>query len=150
MVGDCVPFYFCPRSVMLYMINQANNSQLGYKGGQSQIIHLEADLRKTVAWASANSLKWAFTLSNAGSFYFESRNSISELNSVDWSAVNARQWQMVMEKKQAEFLIENQFPWSLIERVGIMQDVAFGQRVGAILTQSAHRPTFNYMPDWYY
>ena len=21
-VGDCVPFYFCPRSVMLYLINQ--------------------------------------------------------------------------------------------------------------------------------
>ena len=24
-VGDCVPFYFCPRSVMLYVISQANH-----------------------------------------------------------------------------------------------------------------------------
>ena len=23
-VGDCVPFYFCPRSVMLYMISRGN------------------------------------------------------------------------------------------------------------------------------
>jgi hypothetical protein len=24
-VGDCVPFYFCPRSIMLYLIYQANH-----------------------------------------------------------------------------------------------------------------------------
>ena len=33
-VGACVPFYFCPRSVMLYVINQANDEQLSYRGGQ--------------------------------------------------------------------------------------------------------------------
>lgn len=49
-VGECVPFYFCPRSVMLYLI-QKQNSELAYKGGQGSIIHLEADLGKTVDWA---------------------------------------------------------------------------------------------------
>ena len=24
-VGDCVPFYFCPRSIMLYVIHRANH-----------------------------------------------------------------------------------------------------------------------------
>jgi hypothetical protein len=28
---------------------------------------------QTVDWAAANSLRWAFTLSNAGSWYFEDR-----------------------------------------------------------------------------
>ena len=32
-VGQCVPFYFCPRSVMLYMIFMANHPDLGYRGG---------------------------------------------------------------------------------------------------------------------
>ena len=27
-VGDCVPFYFCPRSIMLYLIYQANHDEL--------------------------------------------------------------------------------------------------------------------------
>lgn len=27
-VGDCVPFYFCPRSVMLYLIYQGNHAEL--------------------------------------------------------------------------------------------------------------------------
>jgi len=32
-VGECVPFYFCPRSVMLYMIYMGN-MELDYQGGQ--------------------------------------------------------------------------------------------------------------------
>lgn len=45
-VGSCVPFYFCPRSIMLYIIHKANHPELSYKGGQEPIIHLEADLYK--------------------------------------------------------------------------------------------------------
>ena len=78
-VGDCVPFYFCPRSVMLYVIYQANKDELSYKGGQDPIIHLEADLRQTVKWAKKNNLRWAFTLSNAGSYYFEDRRDLANL-----------------------------------------------------------------------
>lgn len=32
-VGECVPFYFCPRSVMLYVIRHANHPKLTYRGG---------------------------------------------------------------------------------------------------------------------
>lgn len=43
-VGDYVPFYFCPRSVMLYVLHRGNDPDLAYRGGQSPIVHLEADL----------------------------------------------------------------------------------------------------------
>ena len=33
-VGDYVPFYFCPRSVMLFVIYRANHPELDYRGGQ--------------------------------------------------------------------------------------------------------------------
>jgi len=72
-VGECVPFYFCPRSVMLYLLHKANHSDLSYRGGQGPIIHLQADLRQTVSWAEGQELRWAFTLSNAGACYFEDR-----------------------------------------------------------------------------
>ncbi|MEO1020180.1 MAG: DUF4433 domain-containing protein, partial [Pseudomonadota bacterium] len=32
-VGQCVPFYFCPRSVMLYLIYKQNHPELAYRGG---------------------------------------------------------------------------------------------------------------------
>lgn len=50
-VGDCVPFYFCPRSIMLYLLFKRNHANLAYRGGQEPIIHLEADLHATDAWA---------------------------------------------------------------------------------------------------
>jgi hypothetical protein len=34
-VADYVPFYFCPRSVMLYLIHRGNHPELTYQGGQS-------------------------------------------------------------------------------------------------------------------
>jgi hypothetical protein len=43
-VADYVPFYFCPRSVMLYMFYKGNHAELTYQGGQEPIVHLEADL----------------------------------------------------------------------------------------------------------
>ena len=33
-VGGDVPFYFCPRSIMLFLINRANHPDLVYRGGQ--------------------------------------------------------------------------------------------------------------------
>jgi hypothetical protein len=46
--GQCVPFYFCPRSVMLYMYHMNNHPDLTYNGGQGPIVHLEADLHEVV------------------------------------------------------------------------------------------------------
>ena len=32
-VGECVPFYFCPRSPMLYMFDRGNSPEITYRGG---------------------------------------------------------------------------------------------------------------------
>src|SRR5262245_8670800 len=50
-VGDFVHFYFCPRSIMLYVIHCANHVELEYRGGQNEIVHLEADLHRVIDWA---------------------------------------------------------------------------------------------------
>lgn len=48
-VGEYVPFFFCPRSIMLFVIHRANHPELTYRGGQGPIVHLEADLQEVVA-----------------------------------------------------------------------------------------------------
>lgn len=35
-VGECVPFFFCPRSIMLYLIYMGNHPELTYRGGQDR------------------------------------------------------------------------------------------------------------------
>ncbi len=147
-VGQCVPFYFCPRSVMLYLIYR-RNSELTYQGGQESIIHLEADLHATVAWANAQAKRWVFTLSNAGAYYFEGRNNLAQLNQVNWDAVQANNWQQCKEGKQAEFLLEYGFPWQLVERIGVRNHLIHGQVANALPAQG-HRPVVEIRPEWYY
>ena len=149
-VGDCVPFNFCPRSVMLYVIHMGNHPELAYRGGQGPIVHLEADLRRTVAWANSNNRRWAFTSSNAGSRYFEDYSDLAQLDKIDWDAVQANNWAGDRkEPKQAEFLIEGSFPWEMVSRVGIESQRIYGKVRGA-LSKSCHRPTVAIRPDWYY
>ena len=148
-VGDCVPFYFCPRSVMLYLIERANHPELTYRGGQAPILHLEADLHAVVRWAQQEGLRWAFTLSNAGSTYFEDRCDLGQLGEINWAAVEARDWQAVKEGKQAEFLLESAFPWHLVERIGVKSMQTYPLAMSA-LPSPGHRPPVEVRPDWYY
>ena len=149
-VGDCVPFYFCPRSVMLYLIYQGNHPEMAYRGGQGPVVHLEADLSAVVAWANAQPARWAFTLSNAGSYFFEDRNDLARLGEINWTAVQASNWSGgLKEGKQAEFLLEQHFPWHLIERIGVQSATVYRQVVNA-LPAHGHRPPVEVRPDWYY
>ena len=148
-VGDCVPFYFCPRSVMLYVIYMGNHPELPYHDGQDQIVHLEADLHKTVAWADGDKRRWAFTTSNAGAYYFEDYSDIGQLDKIQWDAVEAIDWKTRQDGKQAEFLVEQSLPWELISRVGVMSRGIYDRALEAVQV-SAHRPTVEIMRDWYY
>jgi len=148
-VGECVPFYFCPRSIMLYLIHQANHPELSYRGGQAPIIHLQADLLETVNWAERNYQRWAFTLSNAGAYYFEDRADLEKLNEIDWQAVNTKNWQHHKEGKQAEFLLEKYLPWHLVEFIGVYNEHTY-QQVNSALLLNEHRPTLQIEPGWYY
>ena len=150
-VGECVPFYFCPRSVMLYVIKMADHPGLTYRGGQGRIIHLESDLYEAVALADANERRWVFTTSNAGSSYFEDFSDLEQLEGIDWDAVQANNWsaQSVKENKQAEFLTEHEFPWELISRIGTISS-SIRDQVLQILEDSTHLPRVEVQEDWYY
>jgi hypothetical protein len=134
---------------MLYLIYQGNHPDLEYRGGQGPIIHLESDLRRAVDWAEEQGQRWAFTLGNAGSRYFEDRNDLEHLSEVDWNAVNATNWRSCKEGKQAEFLIEREFPWELISRIGVQSRAVNDQALTA-LQAVAHKPVVEIKPEWYY
>lgn len=150
-VGEYVPFCFCPRSIMLYLLYRGNHPELTYRGGQGPIVHLEADLRESVAWADAAGSRWAFTLSNAGAAYTEFRKDLAQLGEVDWAAVANNDFtsQEVKEGKQAEFLMHERFPWELIRNIGVRSESVCDQ-VLATLDASEHRPPVVVRPDWYF
>ncbi len=150
-VGEYVPFYFCPRSIMLYLIHRANHPELTYQEGQESIIHLEADLYEVVAWAENERRRWAFTLSNAGAFYAEFRSQLDQLDEINWAAVASTDFRDpdVKEGKQAEFLVREFLPWHLVRRIGV-QSEPFRIRVLRALSGSEHKPVVEVRRDWYY
>lgn len=154
-VGDCVPFYFCPRSVMLYLYycddnpNLNANIDITYHGGQTPIIHLQADLCKVVDWAKQNNLRWAFTDSNAGSSFFDDFNKLDDLKQLNWQAINADYWHDCKDEKQAEFLIEKHFPWHLVEYIGVISSDMRNQ-VNQKIATATHKPQVVCCSDWYY
>ena len=150
-VGQFVPFYFCSRSIMLYVIHRGNDPELAYRGGQDPIVHLEADLQGVVAWADANRRPWAFSLSNAGARYAQFRSRLTDLDQLDWDAIAATDFRarQVKEGKQAEFLLYDVCPWELIGRVGV-RSLATRARVEAALSGASHSPAISIQPGWYY
>jgi len=148
-VGDCIPFYFCPRSIMLYMIYRQNDPSLAYKGGQCPIVHLEADMHDVVEWADKKHRRWAFTSSNAGSSYFEDWCDMDRLDEIDREAVQSWSWQNCKDEKQAEFLIEQSCPWELVERIGVRSG-KIRDEVNDISSETSHRPAVEIERRWYY
>ena len=150
-VGDYVPFYFCPRSVMLYVIHMANHPELAYRGGQGPIVHLEADLHRVIAWADDENRPWAFSLSNAGSYYAEFRSRVNDLDELDWEAIRNRDFRdpEVKEAKQAEFLVHGTFPFWLFDRLGVRSRGMVG-RAEAALQGLDPSPAVELRAQWYY
>lgn len=150
-VGDYVPFYFCSRSVMLYVIYMRNHPGLRYTGGQGPIVHLECDLGTVLDWADQNEIPWAISLGNASATYAEFRASRHEMNEIKWNLIHQRDFRdpEVKEAKQSELLIHRFFPWQLVERIGTCSDAVAAQAAQAI-QRCNHRPTVQRMRDWYY
>jgi len=150
-VGDYVPFYFCSRSIMLYVIYCANHAELEYRGGQGPIVHLEADLHETIRWADADLRRWAFTPANAGAYYTPFHASVAELDRLNWPAIEERDFRSadVKEAKQSEFLVHDRFPWQLVRRIGV-RDNAIAARAHQATQHAAHRPPIEIQPNWYY
>ena len=150
-VGEYVPFYFCPRSIMLYILYMGNHPELAYQGGQQSIVHLQADLRATVTWARRHNIRWAFSDRNAGAYIADFFCALDDLNQINWDAVRENNWSdpLIKEGKQAEFLVYESFPWPLVEKIGVV-NAEIQDRVQQILRNAGHRPPIAVEPSWYY
>lgn len=151
-VGEYVPFYFCPRSVMLYILYRGNSPDLAYREGQGPIVHLQFDFHAVTRWAIKKGIRWAFTKQSAATLYVtDFFDDVNDLNQVNWAAVSAHNWQdsIIKDAKQAEYLIYKQLPWRAVEAIGVISSQK-QKEVQVCLEESGHLPDVNVMPQWYY
>lgn len=150
-VGQYVPFYYCPRSVMLYILHKGNHPEITYAQGQAPIVHLQLDLTQSRQWADDHGIRWAIAPTNAGAFYTDFYNSVADLSRVDWNAVSNRDFHdsNVKEKKQAEFLVFDSVPWALVEHVGVFDQNGV-MAVQSAIAASPHHPPVRVENSWYF
>ncbi|TFH46446.1 MAG: DUF4433 domain-containing protein [Lysobacterales bacterium] len=151
MVGEYVPFYFCPRSIMLYILYRGNHPDMTYHAGQNPVLHLQVDMQAAINWADKHGVRWAFSDRNAGSYYTDFYNNLNDLDKIDWNAVNETDFRnpLIKEGKQAEFLIHEACAWHLVEKIGVFNQKIFNQ-VNGIISNALHKPVVNIERRWYY
>lgn len=147
-LGDYVPFNFCPRSVMLYVISIGQVP--GYDGGQEQIVHLVSRVGTAINLGTP----WGFTDRHAELGYALYFDQLTQLDKVDWTSISATQWggagrDQIKERKQAEFLVYQRFPWEAVEQIGVKNE-AVANQVNQILSSSHHKPDVLIQSGWYY
>jgi hypothetical protein len=142
---DVVPFNFCPRSVMLYVVAQGHEN---YREGQQPIVHLVSSIETIRATARP----WLFTDRHADLGYANQYDTTAKLDEVDWAVMPLQQWggdTEVKEKRQAEFLVHDWCPWEAIEAIGVI-DPSIAERVKVAIAGISHKPRVEVPHDWYY
>lgn len=151
-LGDYVPFYFAPRSPMLYVIHHGGNPE--YDGGQTPIVHFVSSVEAVAAARPA--LRWLFTDGHAEvalSDYYDDVRKLDEV--IDWDVMRSTYWNDTQQdgdrkrRRQAEFLVHRFLPWELVSTIGVVNR-AMADRVEQVLADSRHRPVVAVAPEWYY
>ncbi|REK76063.1 DUF4433 domain-containing protein [Paenibacillus paeoniae] len=146
---DYVPFYFAPRSPMLFTINQGNVPQ--FQGGQKPIIYLVS----TVQLVISKKIPFVFTDGHAIMSYSDFFNDPGELEEIDWGIMTSRYWSDTTEypdrkrKRQAEFLAFEFFPINSVIEIGVFSDTFQEQGLKVLQSKSINIPV-NVRREWYY
>jgi len=152
-LGDYVPFYFAPRSPMLYVIHDPNaQRRISVPGGQAGVIYLVT----TIAAVRGARVPFLFTdghpVSHSLSSFYD--NAL-HLNRVDWEVIASHDWANTTDdpdrkrRREAEFLVHKSLPWSLVTEIGVIREKV-ADRVQEILSNASHQPTVSVRRDWYF
>jgi ssDNA thymidine ADP-ribosyltransferase, DarT len=159
-VHDYVPFYFAPRSPMLYAIDRGNVA--GCTQRQADIVHFET----TVDLALADGANFVIYERNATLPYATPFTSLTGLDKVAWDVIletprvgdyckyfhdvpsNPR-YADRRERRMAEFLVRGGLSLSRVVRVGVM-DQTCAVRARGVLAAAGVPLTVDVKPDWYF
>jgi len=146
---DYVPFYFAPRSPMLYAIKMGRVT--GCSATQADIIYLVSSAQ-TIAAAKAG---FVFTDGHAIMQLSEFYDDLVYLPEIDWDIMQEKYWRDTIEdpdrkrRRQAEFLVFNKFSWNLVEKIGVLNRKVEREIVDMISIAS-HKPNVSVEAGWYY
>ena len=149
-VADYVPFYFAPRSPMLYKL--AKGGVPTYAGGQDPLIYLVS----TVGTVTDAGLRWLFSDGNCAATVTQVFDDCGLLDSVvDWQLMAATMWKNTaddpdrMRRRMAEFLVYESVPLSCVAEIAVRTQ-GMKEQVAALLAATTVRLPVRVRPNWYF
>ncbi|MCQ8104205.1 DUF4433 domain-containing protein [Methylomonas sp. SURF-2] len=160
-VHDFVPFYFAPRSPMLFSINSGNVAGCDFR--QADILHFET----TIDRVTSTNPDFVFYDRNATLRYSEAFTDLSLLPSkVAWDLItesprldgyckyfhnnfNNERYIDRMERRQAEFLVKHRVDLPSMTRIGVINR-SKAELVREILVETGIDLPVEVKTDWYF
>jgi hypothetical protein len=149
-VADYVPFYFAPRSPMLYKL--AKGGVPNYTDGQDPPIYLVSTV-ETVARAG---LQCLFSDGNCAAAVTQVSGDLTQFESmVDWEVMGAQRWNNTaedgdrMRRRMAEFLVYERLPIGCVAGIAVRTDGAKEQVDAILAAQGVSLPVWA-RPGWYF
>lgn len=135
------------------MLKLKTGQVAGYNEGQDPLIYLVS----TAQAVESAGLDFVYSDGHGLAMFTEWFEELDCLDAVDWAVVNLRYWTDTINdmdcqrKKQAEFLVHQCCPWTLIQEIVVI-DVAMKQRVDSIQAAfpATQRRVVRVDRNWYY
>lgn len=149
-VSDYVPFYFAPRSPMMFSIEKGNVAT--YLEGCDELVYLVSSLQRLEAWG----ITYLVTDRNAALSIAEFRlGGVGPLDHVDWPLMRAGSWKNTSEqpdrkeRRMAECLVRDVLPWAAVERV-VTRNEAIAERARRALAAAGAAIPVTVARHWYF
>jgi hypothetical protein len=151
-VGDYVPFYFAPRSPMLYAVARGNVA--GAPRNQDSVIYLVTSTQRLVELGG----DFLTTDRNAAldfAAYRDNDSALDDPEHIDWDLMSVRMWNNTpadpdrMERRMAECLVHQRLPWTAVVGVAVRNE-AIADRVRADLATLGQSTPVAVSADWYF
>jgi hypothetical protein len=149
-IGDYVPFYFTPRSIMLFNIITGYRAPLVPKLPKSDIIIIQAEVEK---------------LSHTGRFFFTDGQAnvlglshhysdLADLDKIDWESIQRSDFTKNGDpdrprRYQAEFLVHHHVPLAALESI-IVYDASTAAKVTEMLNKAGSNLKVNIIPQAFF
>ena len=148
---DYVPFYFAPRSPMMYVISKGGVE--GYDSNTTPLIYLVSSVERVRETGSKFAFSDGHPVVALSSFYSDP----ADLGRWDWSVINGRYWHDTKEypdrrrRRQAEFLVHDAFPWDAVDYLAVKKAGLKARLDEYLVKEWSHcvRPV-RVESDWYF
>lgn len=154
-VADYVPFYFAPRSPMMYRIACDYRDGIAgrYPGGDDPLVYLVSSVDRV---ASAG-LAWVCSDGNCAASLTRFATTLEELaERVDWPLMAEEIWKDTPEdmdrrrRRMAEFLVHREFPLDLVAGYAVRTDERKRELKQILVSAGVPDAYVDVRPHWYY